>query len=603
MALQGNPPPQNYGNPQPGNFYVGHWLFYGPPFNRYFWEGNGPVGYVGGPATYTYIPYPGTNQFPWLPAPATPPAQTPQTPPPPPAPPATGVPAQSNPPITGDHRDDPRKSACGPAMAVPKESGVDGDYGADGGKYCGYGADDALGVPVVAAMHSLPVHTTATWLDTDTPNKYISYDRHPYLKKDELGRYSAVHNGMASGIVVFAPPQIQDFHCYGDSTLRDSQWPVRISSSTFLLFNGASAGIASFAKTYLAFGTAHPTSVKPKLGWYFDLTSNTLLTLADTLSLVPTKSDATDITDPSDYPTFDIKADARVRGKLTVDGLIDPTGLVLTEQAASPWVAVAGYGTLYVKNTAPSTLIFVDDTGAETTLGSGGSGLGDPGGNGIVVRTALNTTTNRTLTGSGLATISNGDGVGGNPTVIVPAASTTEQLTGTDATKAATPDSVAALWEQGADIASANTISVGEGGYFNVTGTTDISDIDFATDKAGRKVWLKFTDSVEIAHNASTLILPTGANITTAAGDTACFISEGADAVRCVVYQRADGSSLAGGAGPATQLDANGTTLDVDAIADGEFLVRSGTSIIGSAGGGGGISAGVSAGLNFWGAW
>lgn len=57
------------------------------------------------------------------------------------------------------------------------------------------------------------------------------------------------------------------------------------------------------------------------------------------------------------------------------------------------------------------------------------------------------------------------------------------------------------------------------------------------------------------------------------------------------------------GAGPATQLDANGTTLDVDAIADGEFLVRSGTSIIGSAGGGGGISAGVSAGLNFWGAW
>lgn len=60
--------------------------------------------------------------------------------------------------------------------------------------------------------------------------------------------------------------------------------------------------------------------------------------------------------------------------------------------------------------------------------------------------------------------------------------------------------------------------------------------------------------------------------------------------------------AAAAGGGPATQLDANGTTLDVDAIADGEFLVRSGTSIIGSVGGGG-ISAGVSAGLNFWGAW
>lgn len=42
--------------------------------------------------------------------------------------------------------------------------------------------------------------------------------------------------------------------------------------------------------------------------------------------------------------------------------------------------------------------------------------------------------------------------------------------------------------------------------------------------------------------------------------------------------------------GPATQLDANGTTLDVDAIADGEYLVRSGTTIVGSAGGGGGLS-------------
>lgn len=42
--------------------------------------------------------------------------------------------------------------------------------------------------------------------------------------------------------------------------------------------------------------------------------------------------------------------------------------------------------------------------------------------------------------------------------------------------------------------------------------------------------------------------------------------------------------------GPATQLDANGTTLDVDAIVDGEFLVRSGTTIISSAGGGGGLS-------------
>jgi hypothetical protein len=129
----------------------------------------------------------------------------------------------------------------------------------------------------------------------------------------------------------------------------------------------------------------------------------------------------------------------------------------------------------------------------------------------------------------------------------VSTASTTEQLTGTDSAKATTSDSVAALWEQGADVASAGTTSLGEGGYFNITGTTTITDIDFATDKAGRKAWVKFVGILTLTHNASTLILPTGANITTAAGDTACFVSEGSDVVRCVAYNRASGAALIGG--------------------------------------------------------
>ncbi|HVT84801.1 MAG TPA: hypothetical protein VHD35_06345 [Chitinophagaceae bacterium] len=49
---------------------------------------------------------------------------------------------------------------------------------------------------------------------------------------------------------------------------------------------------------------------------------------------------------------------------------------------------------------------------------SASSGLGDPGGNGIVARTSLNTTTNRTITGtSNRITVTNGDGISGNPTV------------------------------------------------------------------------------------------------------------------------------------------------------------------------------------------
>lgn len=125
-------------------------------------------------------------------------------------------------------------------------------------------------------------------------------------------------------------------------------------------------------------------------------------------------------------------------------------------------------------------------------------------------------------------------------------ASTTEVLTGTSTAKAVTPDALAALWEQGGDIASATTLAVGEGGYFHVTGTTTITDIDPATDKAGREFILVFDGALTLTHNASTLILPTGADILTAAGDIARFRSEGTDAVRCVAYQRANGQALAG---------------------------------------------------------
>lgn len=132
---------------------------------------------------------------------------------------------------------------------------------------------------------------------------------------------------------------------------------------------------------------------------------------------------------------------------------------------------------------------------------------------------------------------------------IVELATTTETLTGTDTGRAVTPDGLASLWEQGGDIASSGTITVGEGGYFNVTGTTTITDIDPGTDKAGRCFKLKFSGILTLTHNASTLILPTGANITTAAGDVAEFVSEGSDAVRCVNYHRADGTGLVASGG------------------------------------------------------
>lgn len=170
----------------------------------------------------------------------------------------------------------------------------------------------------------------------------------------------------------------------------------------------------------------------------------------------------------------------------------------------------------------------------------------------------------------GRAVLIDGSAIGAGGTE----ATTTEVLTGTNTTKYVSANSAAALWEQGSDVASAGTLSLGEGGYFNITGTTTITDIDFATDKAGRRAWVKFAGVLTLTHNGTTLILPTGANITTAAGDTAEIISEGSDAVRIVSYQRASGAALVGSSGDITI----GTTT-INSGTNGRILFQAGGAV------------------------
>ncbi|QEX23766.1 hypothetical protein FRZ61_37050 [Hypericibacter adhaerens] len=147
-------------------------------------------------------------------------------------------------------------------------------------------------------------------------------------------------------------------------------------------------------------------------------------------------------------------------------------------------------------------------------------------------------------------------------------ATTAETLAGTDATRAVTPDGLAALWEKGADIASAATISIGEGGCFHVTGSTTITDIDFATDKAGRTAWLIFDGALTLTHHATSLILPTGANITTAAGDACLVLSEdGSETIRVPVYCRKDGTPVGA---------AIATASDMESASDTTKLVTAG---------------------------
>jgi hypothetical protein len=63
---------------------------------------------------------------------------------------------------------------------------------------------------------------------------------------------------------------------------------------------------------------------------------------------------------------------------------------------------------------------------------------------------------------------------------------------------------------------------------------------------------VRFTGTPTLTHNATSLILPTGANIVVQAGDTAQFTSDASGNWRCVWYQRASGYSLASGSGDTT---------------------------------------------------
>jgi hypothetical protein len=90
-------------------------------------------------------------------------------------------------------------------------------------------------------------------------------------------------------------------------------------------------------------------------------------------------------------------------------------------------------------------------------------------------------------------------------------------------------------------VASAGTVDLGAqtGNFLIISGTTTITA--FGTVSAGIWKVVRFSGALTLTHNGTSLILPGAANITTVAGDVACFLSEGSGNWRCMWFEPVDG--------------------------------------------------------------
>lgn len=89
---------------------------------------------------------------------------------------------------------------------------------------------------------------------------------------------------------------------------------------------------------------------------------------------------------------------------------------------------------------------------------------------------------------------------------------------------------------KGSTLTAAATVnlSLATGNFVHVSGTTTITS--FGTLPAGSRFIVCFDDAVIVTYNATTLIIPGAANITTTAGDCMMLISEGSGSWRVVGY-------------------------------------------------------------------
>lgn len=128
------------------------------------------------------------------------------------------------------------------------------------------------------------------------------------------------------------------------------------------------------------------------------------------------------------------------------------------------------------------------------------------------------------------------------------------------------------MTNQSSDVASASTIDL-DAAYGLVTDVTGTTTITTVTLGQGRIRIVRFTGALTLTHG-SNLVLPGGANITTAAGDYAILAGYASSVVRCVSYTKASGapttlSPITNSIGSNVSLNNTGSFFDGPSVAQG----------------------------------
>ena len=229
-----------------------------------------------------------------------------------------------------------------PRPGIPDDVGPDRarDDGTRAGQWraaVGFDESDWMRTPIVVHEDSMPVYESATandkadspagrWPTVKTEHELVMYDQDGAV----LGRHPAI----GPGSVIDMPANMNASHALASN---NAKWPASPADFARIVFAaGLAAGATDDDVVDGRFGLGRRVATSPFVasGWEFKLVHDGTGEHTNPDLYLTAKDE--EAAENANGAEFRIDAGLHVTGKLTVDGLIDPTGLEFDPVAANP---------------------------------------------------------------------------------------------------------------------------------------------------------------------------------------------------------------------------------------------------------------------------